>query len=343
VGDGGGGGGGDGGGGVGGGEDGGGDGDGGGGGDGDGGGGGGGEDGGEDGGGGSGGGDGEDGGGGGGEDGGEDGGGGSGGGGEDGVDHRSMRQTRVSSRDGVMSVYNRVRRFVRLQKLAVRALVGRSIVTDVTYGFQCHPHPSELCGCDARYSAEISDQTTYSKTAGFDAEVGHYVDCAWYKRMCRQCHGTGWCGECGGDGTSPQMTEPPGQSDDDDVRTLWHRFLSQSTVLLTTLEARFMNECERGEMEKARQTMEEMKTEIRKHTKHCPFVIDAEQPSSGFCKRDGFTTESHCSECRGSILNTTCPKCSAGLKLSPSPYTSRSSNPWRWMCESCGYDSSVVS
>lgn len=185
-----------------------------------------------------------------------------------------------------MSVYSRIRRFVRLQRLSIRALIDMDLT---------HPcHPSELCGCDARYSAGSYE--------GFDNEIGHYLDCAWYKRMCRKCHGTGWCEECGGDGTSPQTTEPPGQSHDDDVRTMWHRLLSQSTALLTTLEVRFMTECERGEMEKARQTMKEMKT--------------------GVC-----------------ALNTTCPKCAAGLKLSPSPLF-RSSSPWRWMCESCGYDSS---
>jgi hypothetical protein len=51
----------------------------------------------------------------------------------------------------------------------------------------CHPepgHPSQLCRC---LHSDIDN-------------CKHDDDCPWLAAMCKDCHGSGWCMGCGGDG-----------------------------------------------------------------------------------------------------------------------------------------------
>lgn len=77
---------------------------------------------------------------------------------------------------------------------AFRALLPRRkpmAFVDVLHAPVESNHPSMLCSCDG------------GDPVG--ALADHDPGCAWLAAMCGQCHGTGWCPRCGGDGCEPEV------------------------------------------------------------------------------------------------------------------------------------------
>lgn len=115
-----------------------------------------------------------------------------------------------------MSIHHRIKWFLRHQVWSWQRLFspsrpfdgGGMICTDIPDAPGSHNrHPSESCNCESRFV--MSQSSSADPSSGISQITGHYADCEWARVMCLQCHGNGYCRECGGDGTDPTKIASP--------------------------------------------------------------------------------------------------------------------------------------
>jgi hypothetical protein len=93
----------------------------------------------------------------------------------------------------------RVRHFLMFQRAAFQALFRRrDNRPDPWPDISDYPaHPSTLCRC---FDGVVDDPPAL-------AHADHKPGCLWVAAMCKECHGTGWCIHCAGDGTDPEVAD----------------------------------------------------------------------------------------------------------------------------------------